>query len=138
MRLALLRVLVTLFGQSPEGKRHQHREVPQGVMLTLCICHLPTFLSIPSRITGGILGLGEDFGSSCLYYICTTLRKMTTGTSEGNVCTFGVWVCDQLLRKCEQGKFISELFLCPCQILISLSREVFKADSQVSVRSGKW
>lgn len=73
--LALLRVIVTPLGQSPKGKRHQHGEVPQGVMPTSCICHLPTFLSTPSGITGGILGLGEDFGSSCLYHISKTLRK---------------------------------------------------------------
>lgn len=30
--LAVLRVIVTPFGQSPKGKRHQHGEVPQGMM----------------------------------------------------------------------------------------------------------
>lgn len=63
--LALLRVIVTPFGQCPKEKRHCW-EVPQGVMPTSCVCNPPAFLSVPSRITEGILGLGEDFGLSLL------------------------------------------------------------------------
>lgn len=112
--LALLRVIVTPFGQSRKEKRNC-LEVSHGVMPTSCVCNLPAFLSVLSRITEGILGLGEDFGLFLrIPHVHDPQESDESGTSEGNVCSFRVCVCIELLRKCEQGQFISDLFLCPC------------------------